>query len=685
MTKSHDFKTPIRLSSKANQSSEARLEGFAGTVPTRAIFQHRRFVLSSGGRPPLRSPFGTLCVPSSERLREMLSNSSCRRAKPKSRARRGTPGQVERRRRRAGLSFTCQSLGYIQFPILRFFASGTLVRWCTGVLVRWCSGAQVFWCAGALFTGCDQAPFAPKQSPERAVAPISAAPKEIDRITLKTGGVIEGKIVDEYGGKVTMAWQGGEVGFHAGEIAKIERNLQIVPGETGSGDGLILPEMKEPESAWPAGARQLLRLKTGEILGGELEGKSKEAFILRQRFEEGGSAVVEVPMERVSRIELWKPLPEMSDSLRQFHEAHPGLKYTRKGNYQILTSERDPADLRFYLNVLDRFFQEFVVHFFELIDFNQEPRPLDVIFLGTRGEFDEMLRQIGFRFQTTPAGFYHYQSGHLVFYNAKTDPALLRGRVEARALREKMEQISGEPGSMAGVDVQKTRGSAERIADQAARNELRIMAAARARTTQVVRHEGGHQLFDYFRITPFDLSPGRVFSGIGSHEPREVAEGEELLTDGNFYQGAWLVEGLAVYCETDPIGDVHPERLAHLRFALEENTLLPLEFLTNFSRGTGIHELDRIYANLSYSQSWAFVYFLMQAEYRARFFDFIRASRDQTGVLDAAGEQALFEQIVGKSFRELNPEFTVFAENLVKAHVDDTEYEAYRLNFLRER
>jgi len=88
-------------------------------------------------------------------------------------------------------------------------------------------------------------------------------------------------------------------------------------------------------------------------------------------------------------------------------------------------------------------------------------------------------------------------------------------------------------------------GQFTRAKEDSEERELKFMAQVGAQNLRVIRHEGAHQLFHLFGITPLEV-----------------------------YAGGWLIEGLAVYCETEPIGQVHVEDDDHGKedlLSLEKN------------------------------------------------------------------------------------------------------------------
>ena len=514
---------------------------------------------------------------------------------------------------------------------------------------------MVFICFPFLFIGCEKISQTGTVLPPKAS--VVSTPQTVDRIVLTNGGIIEGKLVEEAPEMVRIEWQGGVVGFQRGEIQSIEKAAAPVGGAGSSKDGLYVPTFQPEKSAeleWPKGADHLIYMANGERIGGRILKKSKEALTVRQQFEEGGAAVIEINLDKVEKIELWPPDKEAGERFRVFQEHYPLLKLIQRGYYHVLTSEQDPVDLKLYLNSLDQFYHDFLLHFFDLFDLSKQHEPLDVIIFGTRDEFEQTLKEIGFNLKSNPIGFYHFQAKKLVFYNAKSETAVQNSLAKSRAFQSKMAELSSEVETKYGSQGNALQNQIGAAADQAARSELQIMADIRSRTGHVLRHEGGHQLFHLLGILPAEI-----------------------------YQGGWLVEGLAVYCETTPIGDIHTERLMELRFAIERNELMPLEYLMNFGRGGDFHKMDPLYAYLAYAESWAFVYFLMQDQYRELFLNYIRDISKQGPDFNTQKDRELFEKHLGKSLKELEQEFVAAAKKWVSEFTDENTYQEYRLSLMK--
>lgn len=282
-----------------------------------------------------------------------------------------------------------------------------------------------------------------------------------------------------------------------------------------------------------------------------------------------------------------------------------------------------------------------------MIHLDLPAEPLDVIILGTRQEFDTLLAEIGYNEKSTLVGFYHFKAKKLVIYDVKTGADIQMGLAQADAIEEALEVVKTQYDERVHAQINEAKKMVQGY-------ELRILGMAHSEGVRVIRHEGGHQLFHMLGITP-----------------------------ENVYSGGWLIEGIATYCEPDPIGGIHVERLMLLRYELERSDLMPLEYLLNFARGTELHRMDPLYANVAYAQSWAFIYFLMTQGYKEPFFNFLKEMRQQGKDYDSNGERLLLEKHLGKNLKEIEQEFSRFVKQLIRDFVDEEAYQDFRFRVIQ--
>lgn len=161
-----------------------------------------------------------------------------------------------------------------------------------------------------------------------------------------------------------------------------------------------------------------------------------------------------------------------------------------------------------------------------------------------------------------------------------------------------------------------------------------VAAAAANANDRLIRHEAAHQLFQQFGW----LSPARS-------EP------------------TWLTEGLAQYCETQPIGAWHPTLADRLRHFRDTAQLLPLVELLNHREPTGFLEHLPSQTEIAYAQSWAIVWWLMQPPRRDLFLTFVKtlASHD---ALHSQDMPSLLSTALGHTCAQLHTEWNEWVNQL---------------------
>ncbi|MBI4549474.1 MAG: DUF1570 domain-containing protein [Candidatus Omnitrophica bacterium] len=474
----------------------------------------------------------------------------------------------------------------------------------------------------------------------------------VDTVLLKNGGVIQGKVIRETPAEVEVRWQDGIVTFKRDEIVGIKINDSQSQGEKG----IVLPEQKDREdgSQDPASYPRVY-LRNGTVKKNVAISKKGADYVIGEKIEGGGVIEYDFTGGEIERVALWPPVrPSDSSPFQELAKNYSSFRRYEKPHYLII-SDDGAMDLDFYLKSLERFYNEFLIYFLDFVRPDYKPRALEAVIFGQQATFQQLLESAGFPKNAMILGFFTPETQILYLYNIKSmemvNRYLNRSEDVEEKIKDRIEQIS----KYRGDDIEKTRvmGEGERIVEFLEKNRLKVEAEARAETVKTIRHEGAHQL-----LYEFDIYAK------------------------NSRQGAWLVEGLASFCEPPVIGEVHDTRLMELKFELEKHHLMPLEYLLSFSAGSDIHRLEPAYASLGYAQSWAFVYFLMSGSYRDGFLQYVREVSRQGEDFDAEQDIALLEKHLGHTVAEMEKEFGPFVDKMIKDEVEDVKYEDFRLRMI---
>jgi hypothetical protein len=205
-------------------------------------------------------------------------------------------------------------------------------------------------------------------------------------------------------------------------------------------------------------------------------------------------------------------------------------------------------------------------------------------------------------------------------------------------------------------------------------------------SSMVLRHELAHEIFHNWGLQSVVLAKPEIDRKKLAEKKKEIMEEkdwekkEELLkkllrvkakeeadfkaeemVDASTAQ-SWLSEGIATYCETDPVGATDEERLFSYQEAARKNELNPIEFLTNFKLGS-FPGLSHKGVLAAYGQSWAFTAFLMN-RHRDGFLAYQKRLAEKAGSKGAdkkvADELELLLQYLNRDLPALEAEFKEF-------------------------
>jgi hypothetical protein len=340
-----------------------------------------------------------------------------------------------------------------------------------------------------------------------------------------------------------------------------------------------------------------LTLRNGRVVEGRIVDETSSRVRLREGF--GFSGYVIAPYKR-SEIVTIETLPAESFQITrrdvELCQEFPRYHFAKIPPYSFVTDESF-GDVERILRLLTDLRQQFEVKFAPLIAQGAAPQDIAIIFFGAEDAFRGYARRVAPSFVNS-AGFYASSNNRLALLNQL-------GTQRYAEIGSRLAKHQHDLDDRHDVDPADQYQASRRLT--ALRSEITF--EAKSMTERLIRHEGAHQLFHSYRIhSRYGLEP------------------------------TWLTEGLAEYCEPGRIGGYNSalaERLVKLRTS---NSLLPLKTLLTHRDPAGFFSLGEEATDAGYAQSWALVYFLMQDEFRGRFFDFIKRYRD---IKDSQAAQAM--------------------------------------------
>ncbi len=387
---------------------------------------------------------------------------------------------------------------------------------------------------------------------------------------------------------------------HTGAFIRPEQ-VAVNPTVTGASRPFTAEELarKNQLEAELAAERptQRLKLRDGRVLDGRVVSETGSAIRFRDGFGYSGFVVDSYPRAEVLGVET---LPAASFQVTpgdvRFSAEFPQFHFVKSPPYTVVTDE-SYGEVQRILGVLTNLREQFRGTFGPLIKKDGELQDIHVVFFGSEGAFHHYAMRVA-PFFVNSAGFFSSGENRLALLNqlGTTRYTQARGRLDERA-----RAFSGN--AEAGQQLAALRSD--------------ITSEAKSMNERVIRHEGAHQLFHAYHID----------SGYGL-EP------------------TWLTEGLAQYCETPTIGHYHFVLADRVIRARQAGRLLPLKTLLNHRNPSGFFAFGQGDVELAYAESWALVYWLMQDDSRAKFFDYVKSYRDISDNRVAAVEKAEPERLL---------------------------------------
>lgn len=375
------------------------------------------------------------------------------------------------------------------------------------------------------------------------------------------------------------------------------------------------------EACAAAAPRERLVLDTGQALVGRLVEEHEDYVVFEEAYGQSGALSAKIRRDRIRALEpIREPLPSISYRDVRFQMEFPDLKLYRRPPYTIVTDE-SYFHVERSVRVLQELHEEFLRTFGPLVS---RPRPaadIQVLFFSDEASFERYRRALA-PGMAGARGFYSLGLDRLIVFNEK----------RAGYAADWTEEESPQPGAGSG-------GSATEEAARRRRQLRRELEhEAEQRTFVTLRHEGAHQLFYTY----------------GIHSQDRV-------------ENEWLIEGLATFCETRPIGEKDPPRVALLKRRLASGELMPLADLIKFRHVHGFMALgDPGRVEAAYAQAWALVRYLMEPARRNSFFEYIRYLRDPQRFYAVLGQDTaeLLGRFLGCTPDQLEADWTAYVRRL---------------------
>lgn len=307
------------------------------------------------------------------------------------------------------------------------------------------------------------------------------------------------------------------------------------------------------------------------------------------QFSFGGKSRVTREINRSDILSLesyTEPIPRITWRDVRFQMDFPTFELLHHGPYTILT-DAPYFQVIETARVLDRLYQQYMEIFSPLVQARRSQQSLQVLFFSNEEDFARSVARSSPEMEGS-AGFYSPLEDRMVVFN----------QYHSAFARQMRSEINAELANL----IENSRSSEERrsLEQTRFRVEEQIRRRGQQETLATLRHEAAHHLSYTY----------------GVHSWFHAENG-------------WLIEGLAVYFESDPPGEITPTHLNTLINLRESGRIPPLAQLINIRKPSGFEaELPGLKSYEAYALSWVLFRYLMQESRRDAFFTYLQYIRD---------------------------------------------------------
>ncbi|MBP7056402.1 MAG: hypothetical protein KBB52_06085 [Candidatus Omnitrophica bacterium] len=498
------------------------------------------------------------------------------------------------------------------------------------------------------------------------------SPKQIPvKLYLKHGGVISGQLLGQDDKSLTVLWNGEKFVVSKDRVKRFE-------------------EVTEKSIEWPYKNDVVVKRTNGLILDGAIVDVKGDDVTMS--FSEGGG---DLEMT-INRRDIDKLLfaPVINDTSRKIEESlktqFPKMKFYKEGNITLITDSFDTW-VKLYKGALSQEYTEIYLKFFKLFKDRKPQNQNFVVVFDDLSNYAEYALTDGVPFWAA-IGYFKPTDKVLYLFNA---------------FGQKVEQMVFD------IIVGKTGRSLDNIVNSVKENvdqryHIFIDGQAKGlsdkywdvygiyrtnlteRTVSTLRHEFAHELFHNWGLQGVLISMPVIDKAKVAAKKKEFLdaktwqekernlsrlmkmEKEELEGLEMVAANSWLAEGLATYCETDPIGKTNEEWLFLFQQMEKKDAVNPIEFLTAFKKGSFVGLSYEGIIN-AYAESWALATFLI-TKYPDQFAEY------QKKMAEVRSDQGVDEidillKCLGKDLPTLEKEFRDFMKTYDK--VEDPDVKAF--------
>jgi hypothetical protein len=295
-------------------------------------------------------------------------------------------------------------------------------------------------------------------------------------------------------------------------------------------------------------------------------------IVFSQQYGDSGQMSIQLARSRIVRIEECSPgRTEISRRDVRFHMQFPQKNFYKSPPYTIISEESFFA-VEDIVKQLQTLYVQITETFKPLITSGARKADIQLLVLSNADEYATYRTRYAFDLEGS-SGFYSHSMDQMVVYHQRGSSWVQDGKGRIASLERQYQ------------DTLRTEQARRELVRWKNTEQRKLLAEAHRATHSTIRHEGAHQLL-------FTL-------GI-----------QNAAQSGR----AWVTEGLAVYCETERVGQLNLRRRDELKEAWAAGRVIPLRRLMSERR---------FKTSLEYAEAWALMHLLMHPEYRNGFFDYL--------------------------------------------------------------
>lgn len=502
----------------------------------------------------------------------------------------------------------------------------------------------------------------PKEAGQKAVA-----------IHMKHGGIIMAKLLEKTDNSYVIFWKGEKYTIPVSQVDHVEYVEKMTPEWKYKNDVVIIK-------------------KNGIVVDGEIADVDTDNVTVVFR-EGGGELEMSVPRKDIDHL-LFAPVWNKEDIeiLERIKKTFPQMEAYDEGHITLLT-DVDATWVKLFRKELNDVYTDIYLTLFKLF---KGRKPINQNFVIV---FDDPIDYVKICVTDGTLG--------ALGYFHPFDKTLYLNNWWGTKIEKIYNNWVAERFNAAEERLKNIKDPADKIVLEGFIKDLKDKhwdwinvhrAYATDETLMVLRHEFTHEVIQNWGLQDVVLPVENVDKDAIAKKQKEIMDivesGNEEKIEKLFMEMAklrkkeeksleynpansWLVEGLATYCMTIPMGSINERRLFRFQEMERKKEVEPIEFIMGFKRGS-FSGLDFEAVLNAYAESWALTYFFM-TKYRSQYIEYLREMADirskRGEAAKTADEVAVLIKCIGRDLPTIDKEFRDYMKSLPK--IDDPDIKKF--------